>query len=65
MTQHDLDRAVARATGEPLSTIHQRGFGLLTSQPVEREPLWIDWDLYDLRRNVPVLEGLRSTPHIA
>ncbi len=50
MTQRDLYRAVAHATGESMSTISQTGFVLLRRIPVEREPLTVDWDSLDLRR---------------
>ena len=44
MTQRDLDRAVAEATGEPVRRIARSGFVLLTRSAVEREPLTVDWD---------------------
>jgi hypothetical protein len=44
MTQSDLDRAVAAATGESVSAISRRGFVLLTPNLVERDPLVVDWD---------------------
>ena len=47
MTQAELDRAVAEATGESLQTVARRGFSLLTPRPVEREPLTVDWDELD------------------
>ena len=47
MTQAELDRAVAEATGESVRTIVRHGFVLLTAGPVEREPLVIDWDELD------------------
>jgi hypothetical protein len=50
MTQSELNRAVARATGESLATIAHLGFVPLTSEPVEREPLVIDWDELDAQR---------------
>jgi hypothetical protein len=50
MTQSELNRAVARATGESLSTIAQMGFVPLTSVPLEREPLVVDWDELDAKR---------------
>jgi hypothetical protein len=51
MTQRELDKAVAIATGESEREIHSRGFGI--ADPVEvhfdpestsRRPLVIDWD---------------------
>ena len=47
MTQRDLNRAVARATGESLLTIARLGFVPLGNTPVEREPLVVDWDSRD------------------
>jgi hypothetical protein len=44
MTQNELNRAVARATGESVSVISGMGFVPLTSVPREREPRTIDWD---------------------
>jgi hypothetical protein len=49
MTQHDLDAAVASVTGESLSEIHHRGFGLADPlevhfDPEPRRPLVLDWD---------------------
>jgi hypothetical protein len=38
MTQSQLDRAVARATGEPLTLIRGRGFGLARRRPNDLEP---------------------------
>lgn len=63
MTQDTLDRAVAHATGEDLNEIRRRGFNL--ANPVEVEfdpepedllPEMIDWDQYDLDRNVAIIE---------
>ena len=52
MTQADLNREVARATGESERTIGQFGFVPLSRHPVEveREPLVIDWDEMPDRR---------------
>ncbi len=46
MTQRQVDHAVARATGESLSTIRHLGFTEQTEGPldVERRPLVLDWD---------------------
>ncbi len=54
MTQAELNRAVAAATGESVKTIANMGFVPLTSTPVEREPLVVNWDDLDVRRRVPV-----------
>ena len=50
MTQAELNRAVARATGESIRRIARRGFVLLTPVPVEREPRVVDWDRLDAKR---------------
>ena len=50
MTQADLNREVAQATGESVATIDQLGFVPLTFSPVEREPLTVDWDELDQQR---------------
>ena len=46
MTQSDLDRQVARRTGESLSTIRGMGFTPLSAIPYESEsrPNTVDWD---------------------
>ena len=46
MTQAEMNREVASATGESVSTIAQMGFVPLTPVPYERdrEPLTVDWD---------------------
>ena len=56
MNQRDLNRAIANATGETVSEIASRGFVPLTSIPIEREESYIDWDDFDLERNVAVFE---------
>ena len=54
MTQAELNREVARATGETVHTIAGMGFVPLTSVPYERdrEPLVVDWDDVDADRDV-------------
>jgi hypothetical protein len=54
MTQRELNRAVAHATGESLSTITSLGFVPLTIGPVERDPLVMDWDELDEDRYGPL-----------
>ncbi len=48
MTQQELERAVARSTGESLQTIRGRGFNVLTARFPDTEPTGrphvIDWD---------------------
>ena len=50
MNQAELNRAVVRATGESVSAIAQMGFVTLTSIPIEREPMLVDWDHLDQQR---------------
>ena len=50
MTQAELNREVAQATGETITAIKQMGFVPLTESPVEREPLTVDWDALDEQR---------------
>ena len=50
MTQSEINRAVAAATGETVKTIADMGFVPLTAVPIEREPLIVDWDAMDARR---------------
>ena len=42
MTQRQLERELANATGESVDTIRQRGFSLV--EVPDPEPLVIDWD---------------------
>ena len=46
MTQAQLNREIATATGESVQTVAGLGFVPLTSFPYERdrEPLTVDWD---------------------
>jgi hypothetical protein len=50
MTQRELNREVAQATGESVATIDHLGFVPLTHSPIEREPLTVDWDEVDEQR---------------
>jgi len=52
MTQCELDRELARVTGETLTTIRNRGFSLV--EPPELEPLMIDWDQVEAERKASV-----------
>ena len=54
MTQAEMNREVAAATGESVSTISKMGFSPLTPVPYERdrEPLVVDWDDLADRRAV-------------
>ena len=49
MNQNELNRAVARTTGESVRAIAKMGFVPLTVSPVEREPLVVDWDELEAR----------------
>ena len=57
MTQTELNRAIAQATGESVNEIAQRGFVELAAVPFERdtEDLIIDWDEVDADRSVSVM----------
>jgi hypothetical protein len=57
MTQRQLDRAVARATGESLATIAHRGFSVVDPVAARDDcelavfgPNHIDWDERDKQR---------------
>ena len=57
MTQKDLDRAIARATGESLRMIKRFGFSafdpalpLADSDSSEQEPRVVDWDILERER---------------
>jgi|GEM_PF-640069 len=61
-SQHDLDCAVASATGEDLATIRRLGFSAIDladdnfdPEADERPPFILDWDEFDLSRNEPVV----------
>ncbi|MGL4464931.1 MAG: hypothetical protein ACRC1K_22495 [Planctomycetia bacterium] len=62
MTQRQIDRAVARATGEDLHEIQRRGFGAVDDfdddEPFALGKL-VDWDAVELARNVAVVEPRR------
>lgn len=48
MTQSELERELAHATGETKATIRDRGFSVVI--PPDLEPLTIDWDELDAQR---------------
>lgn len=65
MTQQELDRQVARATGEPVCEIRQRGFGIADPkqvaydpEPCDVEDLIVDWDELDAQCNIPLVPAL-------
>ena len=49
MTQHDLDREVARATGETVTTIRRLGLSIVHID--EPEPYMVDWEEIDSQRS--------------
>lgn len=54
MTARDLQRAVARATGEDIDTIASLGFSLLEEDGPDEDDLverFLDWDDVDHRRS--------------
>ena len=51
MNQRKLNREVAKATGESICTIAQRGFSLDRWIPTETDICPIDWDVVDQCRN--------------
>ena len=60
MTQQQLDRAVAQATGESLTTIRCHGFSLVTPLSIfdpdadeVAQPQILDWDVVDAERYAP------------
>ena len=54
VTQAELNRQVASVTGESVKTISGLGFVPLLPIPFERdrEPLVVDWDELELRRDI-------------
>jgi hypothetical protein len=55
MTQNQLNRAVACATGETVGEISSRGFSSLPDDPYDCGFEPIDWDSLDQSRSVAVL----------
>jgi hypothetical protein len=62
MNQRDLNRAVAKATGETVTTISEMGFIPLTPHLLPREPRFLDWDQLDRERNVAVSRSRQAVP---
>ena len=64
MHQNELNRAVARATGESVRTVARMGFIPLTPMPIDRDPLVVDWDELEAQRvGVPGRVRLRVEYH--
>jgi hypothetical protein len=61
MTQHELNRAIARATGESVTLISNMGFVPLTHAPQEYEPQTVDWDEIQQSRRI-TLHPRRKRP---
>lgn len=58
MTQRELERELARKTGETMDTIRRRGFSLV--ELPDSEPQVVDWDELEAER-VGIFPG-RSCP---
>ena len=63
MLQTELNRQVARRTGEDVHTIRQLGFSIADPEEVDFDPepddlppQIIDWDELDQQRHVPLFE---------
>jgi hypothetical protein len=61
MTQRQMEREVASATGETIDTIRNRAFSLI--EPEYPEPLIVDWDEMDAQR-VGVFPALFTTVRV-
>ena len=68
MTQQELDRAVAAATGETLCEVRRIGFSLADPKSVEFDPepyglppQIVDWDQLGLARNTAVVSHPTSS----
>jgi hypothetical protein len=59
MTQRELEREIARTTGETLTTIRRHGFSLV--EPAEAVPHTVDWDRLDAQR-MAILPANRRQP---
>ena len=59
MTNSELNRAVARATGETIHEVRHRGFVELEELDDTEDELlacFLDWDDVDLHRNVAMID---------
>jgi hypothetical protein len=63
MTQRELERELAQATGESVSTIRSLGFSLV--EPPELEPLTVDWDALAAQRTAVFPDKGRSRSRLA
>jgi len=64
MNQSELNRAVAKATGESVSMIAEMGFVPLANPPYERESRTVDWDEADASRNVSLNRWHKRLPPV-
>ena len=67
MTQTQLEQLVAKATGEDIRAIRERGFSVadplevnFDPEPDNLPPQMIDWDELDLERNLAVVPQRRG-----
>jgi hypothetical protein len=67
MTQTQLEQLVARATGEDIQAIRERGFSVadplevnFDPEPDNLPPQVVDWDEVDLERNLAVVPQRRG-----
>ena len=63
MTHAQMERELARATGESLSTIRRRGFQLV--EPPTLDPLTVDWDELDAERFAVIPQRSREKRRVA
>jgi hypothetical protein len=64
MTQSELNRQIARATGESISTISRLGFVPLAETASEPEPNTLDWDDADQSRHLSFQPVRRRAPRL-
>jgi hypothetical protein len=65
MTQSELNRAVAKATGESITTIARMGFEPLAVLECDPESQTIDWDEIDALHRVSWQRRRKPRPSIA
>ena len=71
MTQTQLEQLVAKATGEDIRAIRQRGFSVadpfevdFDPEPDNLPPQMIDWDELELQRNLAVVSQGRVRHYV-
>ena len=65
MNQRELNRAVARATGESVATIRRMGFSPWWPIPLDRQPQVVDWDDRDADRLALFPDRQQRQPAVA